>query len=207
MILLYAVLAGLIAGWLRAWYHGSRLALPELHLLWLVPLAFAPQWLAFFWPPTRGWVTMQVAAVILVGSQVLLLLFAWANRRHRAFWWLGLGLLLNLLVIVLNGGLMPVSPETLSHLIANSNPEDWPVGQRFGTSKDIILPEQETRLAWLSDRFLSPAWLPPPSAFSLGDVLIAIGAFWFLWQAGAVQQGALVSARSSLESPVSEKDV
>jgi hypothetical protein len=207
LILLYAVFAGLIAGWLRAWCHGGRLALPALHLVWLVPLAFAPQWLAFFWPLTRERVTMPVAAVVLVGSQVLLLLFAWANRRQRAFWWLGLGLFLNLSVIVLNGGLMPVSPETLSRLVVNSQPEDWPVGQRFGTSKDIILLEQETWLAWLSDRFLSPTWMPPRSAFSLGDVLIAVGAFWFLWQAGAVQQGTLSSTRPSLASPVSEKDM
>ncbi|RIK40828.1 MAG: hypothetical protein DCC55_13815 [Chloroflexi bacterium] len=196
MILLYAVFAGLIAGWLRAWYHQGHLVLPELHLLWLVPLAFAPQWLAFFWPPTRELINMRMAAVILVGSQVLLLIFAWANRKHRAFWWLGLGLLLNLLVIVLNGGLMPVSPETLSRLFTNTNPEEWQVGQRVGTSKDIVLPEHATRLAWLSDRFLLPEWMPQRAAFSLGDVLIAVGAFWFLWQAGAVRQGALSSARS-----------
>jgi hypothetical protein len=170
--------------------------IPALRWLWLAPLAFAPQWFAFFWPPTSELLTPGMVAVILVGSQCILLLFVWANRHQRAFWWLGLGLLLNLVVIVLNGGMMPISPETLSGLVPNSSIDDWPVGQRFGTSKDLILPVEQTRLAWLSDRFLLPDWMPQRAAFSLGDVLIAFGAFWFLWQAGDAPKGALTSARS-----------
>jgi hypothetical protein len=197
LILLYAVFAGLIAGWLRAWYHRSRLVVPDLQLLWLVPLAFLPQWLAFFWPPTRGYFSDGAASAILVSSQLLLLLFAWANRRQRAFWWLGLGLLLNLTVIVLNGGLMPISPETLSRVLQGASPEEWLVGQRAGASKDVILPEHATRLPWLSDRFLLPEWMPQRAAFSLGDVLIAIGAFWLLWQAGAAPQGEFSTAHST----------
>lgn len=196
VILLYAVFAGLIAGWLRAWHHGSRLVLPELRLVWLVPLAFVPQWLAFYGSPARELVTKETAAIVLVGSQSLLLIFAWANRKHRAFWWLGLGLFLNLLVIILNGGLMPVSPATLSQLLPQTPPEGWQIGQRVGGSKDVILPEQATRLVWLSDRFLLPVWMPQRYAFSLGDVLIAIGAFWLFWQAGAKRQEVLSAVHS-----------
>jgi hypothetical protein len=196
LILLYAVLAGLIAGWLRAWVHQGHMVFPELHWLRLVPLAFAPQWFAFYWSPTSELLPTPVVSIILVGSQCFFLLFAWANRHYRAFWWLGLGLLLNLLVIMLNRGLMPISPETLSQLLPNTSVEDWTVGQRFGSSKDLILTVDLTRLAWLSDRFLLPDWMPQRAAFSFGDGLIAIGAFWFLWQAGDVHKGALASARS-----------
>jgi hypothetical protein len=196
LILLYAVLAGLIAGLVRAWLNQSRMVLPELRGLWVVPLAFAPQWFAFYWPPTSGLLTTQHVSIILIGSQCLLLLFAWINRQHRAFWWLGLGLFLNLLVIVLNGGLMPISPQTLSRLLPHTSAGDWTIGQRFGSSKDLILSVELTRLAWLSDRFLTPDWMPQRAAFSIGDVLIAIGAFGFLWQTGNTPNGMLMSARS-----------
>lgn len=128
--------------------------------------------------------TDEVAATALISSQGLLLLFAWLNRRQNAFWVLGTGLLLNLLVIVLNGGLMPTSPETLAKLRQDSSVAPWPIGSRVGGSKDVLLPTAKMRLPWLSDRFLLPAWFPFQAAFSLGDILIALGAFWFLWKSG-----------------------
>jgi hypothetical protein len=121
--------------------------------------------------------------VALIGSQLLLLLFAWYNRAQPGFFALALGVGLNLLVIALNGGLMPISPETLGDLMPII-PEDWHIGERLGTSKNILLPATATHLAWLSDRFLLPSWCPNRVAFSLGDVFIAGGAFWLLWASG-----------------------
>jgi hypothetical protein len=139
----------------------------------------------FSWSPVRDLVNETIAAIVLVGSLLLLLIFAWANRQHRAFWVLGLGLFLNLFVIVLNGGLMPISPEMVRVLLPNAqSPEDWQPGHWLHGSKDIVLPEAETRLVWLSDRLLLPDWVPLERALSLGDVLISIGVFWLLWQAG-----------------------
>lgn len=128
-------------------------------------------------------VSVRVVAFVLVGSLLLLLIFAWANRRHRSFWWLGFGLLLNLLVISANGGLMPISPETVERLGISAPPTGWILGQRLGYSKDILLLEEETYLPWLTDRFVAPAWWPGQVAFSIGDVFIAIGAFWLLFHA------------------------
>jgi hypothetical protein len=125
-----------------------------------------------------------MVAVLLAGSQVLLFIFAWANRQHRSFWWLAFGLLLNMLVITANGGLMPISPETVERLGVPPPPEGWILGQRFGYSKDVLLLEEYTHFSWLSDRFLTPTWWPSRVAFSVGDVLIAIGAFWFFYSAG-----------------------
>jgi hypothetical protein len=183
LILVYAVLAGLVVGLLRAWLHKRPYRIPEMRLGWLAPLAFVPQWLVF-WSPMREAIDNRVVAVILVSSQVLLLIFAWANRQYRAFWWLGFGLLLNLLVIMANGGLMPISPETVEQLGISPPSEGWTIGQRLGYSKDALLLEEATRFAWLSDRFLTPSWWPSRVAFSVGDVLIAIGAFWFFYSAG-----------------------
>ena len=182
MILLVAVVAGLLAGLARA-RHGRRpLRVPDLRLVWLAPIAFLPQMIAFYLPAGGRLPGDSLAAAALVGSQVALLIFAWLNRKQPGFWALGLGLTLNLLVIALNGGLMPISPETAGRLMPDAAPDILQVGHRLG--KDIVLPAAATRLEWLADRFLLPPWLPYRVAFSLGDVLIALGAFWLLWAMG-----------------------
>jgi hypothetical protein len=185
LILLAAVIAGFLAGLVRAWLTGRRLRPPDLKLLWLAPAAYLPQFLAFQLPATRRAIPDDLAALALVSSQMLLLVFAWVNRRQPGFWMLGLGLLLNLAVITLNGGLMPISPETVTRLAPDAPPGAWQIGERLGNTKDLVLPVAEMRFGWLSDRFLLPDWLPYRVAFSLGDVLIALGAFWLLWSSGS----------------------
>jgi hypothetical protein len=182
MVLLVAVVAGLLAGLARA-RHGRRpLHVPNLRLAWLALVAFLPQMVAFYLLAGSRLPADSLAAAALVGSQVALLIFAGLNRKQPGFWVLGLGLALNLLVIALNGGLMPISPETAGRLMPNAAPDMFQIGHRLG--KDIVLPASATRLEWLADRFLLPLWPPYRVAFSLGDVLIALGAFWLLWAMG-----------------------
>lgn len=163
---------------------GRPYRVPVLRWVWLVPVAFLPQFFAFYFPATRGGWNTSAVAVALVTSQVLLLLFAWANRSEPGVWLLGVGLLLNTLVIAANGGLMPITPEAATYLYPQIPVERWEPGQRLGTTKDVVLPKSQTRFWALSDRFVTPAWFPYRVAFSLGDVLIACGAFWLLWSLG-----------------------
>jgi len=182
MILLWAVIIGLLAGSIRAWVGGRPLISPDLRLIWLVPVALVPQVLAFYIPTIASIWADNIVATGLVVSQMLLLVFVWFNRRQPGFWLLSLGLALNLLVIILNGGLMPISPETVTKLLPNAAPNTWELGSRLGRSKDIVLPVVETRLWLLSDRFLLT--LPNRVAFSLGDVFVATSTIWFLWAMG-----------------------
>lgn len=73
---------------------------------------------------------------------------------------------------------MPISPQTASRLVSQEFLKTVALGSRFGNGKDILLLQADTRLVWLSDRFLPPKGFPYQAAFSLGDIMIASGAFW-----------------------------
>lgn len=185
MILLASVASGFLTSLLRAVFRRRWLNVPILRLGWLVFASLIPHLLAFNLPSTRASISDMAAAMILITTQGMLLVFAWANRRQPGFWMLGLGLVLNLLVIIANGGWMPISPETIQSIAPHAAPGSWQIGQRLGSSKDIVLLASQTRLYWLSDCLLLPAWIPYRAALSIGDVLIAVGAFQALWTAAS----------------------
>ncbi|MEW6180865.1 MAG: DUF5317 domain-containing protein [Chloroflexota bacterium] len=184
MILLVAIIAGLTAGLIRAKISHRPYHPFEFRYGWLVLVALFIQWLAFGFPPTRTLYSDEAASVSLVLSQFILLIFAWFNRKIPGFLLLAGGLVLNLLVISLNGGFMPISPETVQWLRGDPALTGWQVGERLGTGKDIVLPIDQTKLEFLADRFRTPYTPYYRVAFSAGDVLIAIGAFWLLWSVG-----------------------
>ena len=184
MVLLLAVVAGLVAGLARAWIGKRSYQAISLRSLWLVICGTLPQIIAFYLPGTRDFFQAPWAAVCLVSSQIILLAFILLNLRQPGMWIVGIGLASNLLVILANGGLMPISPETVLRLYPTASPQAFQPYLRLGWSKDIILPEGSTRLAWLADRFVSPLLVNARYAFSIGDILIAAGVFWLLWTLG-----------------------
>jgi amino acid transporter len=184
VILLLAVIAGILAGIARAGIKKRKYQPIRLRHTWLVVVAFLPQYLAFFLPATRTLVPTWLATLFLILSLSLMLVFILLNlsTNRLGFLTLGLGLVLNLLVIMTNGGLMPISPENAVRLAPQIPAETWQSGNRFGKTKDVILRTEETRFSFLSDRFISPDWLHYRFVFSLGDILIAIGIFWVLFE-------------------------
>jgi hypothetical protein len=188
MILLLAIFVGFVTGILWAQLNRRSYYLPDVRFMWIVTIALLPQILAFQIPATGKFFSNEAASLILVASQFCLLIFVWMNRHITMFWLLGVGLVLNFLVIVANGGLMPISPQTLTWLLPERPIDTWPVGERLAQTKDIILTPELTRFVWLSDRFTTPKWYPAPTAFSLGDVILAIGVAGLLWQAGGKPQ-------------------
>lgn len=188
VILLYTVVLGVCGALLRARMSGTEFALPPIRGEWLILLAVLPQLIVFFLPGVQRFANRELAATVLVASQIFLLVFVWLNRSYSPFLVLGVGLLLNFLVILTNGGLMPISPETVALLDPEARVEWLEIGQRLGGSKNVLLPAGETRLPILSDQFILPSWFPHRVALSIGDILIAIGVVWFFWKGIGIAQ-------------------
>jgi hypothetical protein len=168
-----------MTGLVSARWRGQAYRTPDLRYLWLAFIAFLPQYLVVYLPFTRERTPDWIVSSCLLSSQVLLIAFAWLNRRLPGMAILIVGAALNLVVMSANGGFMPISPQTAGRLVSEEILSDFSPGDRFGT-KDILLPPEQTRFEWLADRFLTPAWSPYQVAFSLGDVLIAVGVFRLL---------------------------
>ena len=184
MIMLIAVGAGITAGMVRARIANRKLQPIQIRSVWLVLLAFLPQLLAFYLPFSRAAIPDAWVPPILVISQALMLVFAWQNRRVAGFGLMGIGLMANFLVICLNCGMMPLSPQTVQQLIPAGSQVELTIGQRAGTTKDVLLERQDTRLWFLSDIFTLSRWTGYPLAFSVGDIVISMGAFWLLFSLG-----------------------
>ena len=118
---------------------------------------------------------VQVQQMSFLLSLVLLLVFVWQNRGLTGIQIVGLGVICNLVVILVNGGLMPITPDTLAQINPGSLPERWGPHLHYGYSKDVILLREQTNLWALSDILVLPPPFPRPTAFSVGDVLIAVG--------------------------------
>ena len=175
MILALAVVVGLIASFVR--HRGQtagQLAAVPLRSAWMALLAVVLQ-IPLLRAPFGTLEQVGTQQVLFLLSHLLLLAFVWRNRHLAGIWIVGLGVTCNLLVIVANGGFMPVTPETLVQINPGSDLSQWPTGFHYGYSKDVILVREETVLWALSDRLVLPPPFPWPTAFSLGDLLIAAG--------------------------------
>lgn len=98
--------------------------------------------------------------VYLLGLVVIVAWTIWHWRRLRGVWVVSLGGALNVLVIAANGARMPVAHESAGSLDSR------------GTYGQYTLMDPQTNLNFLGD------WIrlsPVAGAYSIGDVIIALG--------------------------------
>lgn len=109
---------------------------------------------------------------LFVCSYLLLIVFVLANLRRPGIAVIGVGLVLNFLAIVSNGGLMPVTPEALDRV--GPPPTEIELGEPVPLTKDVLLAREDTRLWPLTDIL---TWENPTNIqlFSVGDLFIAAG--------------------------------
>jgi hypothetical protein len=115
---------------------------------------------------------------LLITSQLALLGLILLNHHIAGSKLFALGLTLNLLVMTANGGWMPVTPETYRFVHPNRTAALY---TKPASSKNIILPREETNFWYLSDIIRIPlSWRR--TAVSLGDILLIGGVAQFIFQ-------------------------
>jgi hypothetical protein len=169
MLLVTVLLIALTVGMIRG---GDLSAFSRHHWRWsLLPaLAIVLQVAAFMPDVGTPGSARTVSASLHLISYLLILGFVWINRKTPWVWLIGIGLAANFLVIAANGGFMPVSPKALA------GTSSAPVALKDVHHNSRLMGES-TRLRFLGDVFRTPDWLRIRRAFSVGDVLIGLGAF------------------------------
>jgi len=175
MFLLWAVLLGLIVGVLR---RGSLANLGRLKLrgLWLILIALVIQLLIFPLGHTEPLVGVGTGYLHLA-SYLILLTFIGLNWHYFEILLMGVGLAFNLLVIGVNHGYMPASAVALRRAGLVRVAEILEQGGHHG---NVILMGPTTKLNLLGDWLYLPAPVPLANAFSIGDLLLALGIVLFL---------------------------
>lgn len=176
MFLLYPLALGVLVGLARG---GSlaRVAAARFRHAWLLLGALLVQVVIFSpWLAESEW-NLRWSATIWVGSLLAALVGIVLNLRQPGFAVAALGAALNLAAVLANGGRMPAAPEALALL---HGPEGVAALAAGTVVTNSALAGPETALVWLTDIFVLPPWLPGANVFSVGDVLIGLGAFLWL---------------------------
>ena len=162
IIVLVAIAAGFIAG-------GSLRGFEQVRIHWWgVALAALVVQGAV---PSFSLGGRSMGPVLLAISYVMLVVFAWVNRRLPAAPLMVIGLILNLLVVVPNGG-MPVGVgalETAGGPVAVLSPMN-DGKHHLMTEDDVLRP--------LADVIAIPS--PVGAVFSIGDVFLYVGLISFI---------------------------
>lgn len=168
MLLLYAIAIGLLVG--RA--AGGRVsALADLRIRWWGLALGGLFFQVLLFGPALADRVGDAGPILYVASSSLVFLAMLRNLDLPGFPVLALGAALNMLVIVANGGFMPSSPDAWALLNGTAA-----VPTRDFTNSALI--HAGTTLPFLGDVFVLPRPIPLANVFSLGDVLIGVGAAW-----------------------------
>ena len=176
---LLAVAAALVSGgslghWSRARLRWAPLALLALGIQ--IPL--------YTWPVKTWSIVVAMGAGIGIATISLVLVVVLRNAAgplRMACRLAALGIALNLIVMVANGGWMPRADDRL--------PAPVERGDLATTVANTAPMTAETRLAWLGDIIPEPAWLPRADLVSIGDLLLSLGGAWCAF---AITRGRLL---------------
>jgi len=169
MFILYAVLIGLVAGFLAG---GRVSAIGEIRFRWapLVIVGFLAQVLLFSDAVAER--VGDLGPALYVGSTLTVVVAVLRNVAIPGIPLVALGAISNLVAIVANGGYMPASPAAMAAL-----------GKAAPTVYSNSAVVSQPALAALTDVFALPSWLPFHNIFSVGDVVLAVGVVIVIWAA------------------------
>jgi hypothetical protein len=167
------IIISFIIGFLR---KGNLRALARLRLKWgwIFPLLLVVE-LAVFMLQNDSKFLAQVSGYIYIAVYVLGLLFLFMNRKNPGFLIILIGVFLNFLVMVINGGRMPVSVEAAAVL----DPRYVEVLKDSLYAKHTML-TASSHLGFLGDVIPISSPYPRTQIISIGDIIMNIGIFFFI---------------------------
>jgi hypothetical protein len=167
------ILISFIVGLLR---KGNLRAFSQLNLKWgwIFPLLLVVQ-LAVFTFQNDSEFLGQLSGSIYIAVYIIGLIFLFLNRRNPGFILIFIGVFLNFIVMVLNGGRMPVSVEAAAVL----DPGYIQALKESLYAKHAML-TSTTHLGFLGDVIPISDPYPRTQIISIGDIIMNIGIFFFI---------------------------
>ncbi|WP_186579272.1 DUF5317 domain-containing protein [Aquibacillus kalidii] len=158
---------------------------------WIFPVLLVLQFTIFYLQNNID-IIGQASNYIFVIVYVIGLIFLWMNRDRKGISVLFLGVLLNFVVMLFNGGRMPVSAEAAlvldpSYIDAINN----------GLYAKHQLLTDSTNLGFLGDIIPITSPYPKSQVISIGDVIMNIGIFIFI-------QDKMMESKKKLNDPPSK---
>jgi hypothetical protein len=167
------ILISFIVGLLR---KGNLRAFSQLNLKWgwIFPVLLVVQ-LAVFTLQNDSEFLGQLSGSIYIVVYIIGLIFLYLNRRNPGFILIFIGVFLNFIVMVLNGGRMPVSVEAAAVL----DPGYIQALKESLYAKHAML-TSTTHLGFLGDVIPISDPYPRTQIISIGDIIMNIGIFFFI---------------------------
>ncbi|MEH7494833.1 DUF5317 domain-containing protein, partial [Neobacillus niacini] len=167
------ILISFIVGILR---KGNLRAFSQLNLKWgwVFPLLLVVQ-LAVFMLQNDSEFLGQLSGSIYIIVYIIGLVFLFLNRKNPGFILIFIGVFLNFIVMVLNGGRMPVSVEAAAVL----DPGYIQALKESLYAKHAML-TSTTHLGFLGDVIPISDPYPRTQIISIGDIIMNIGIFFFI---------------------------
>jgi uncharacterized membrane protein YcgQ (UPF0703/DUF1980 family) len=183
------ILLAIIIGFIRG---GSFKRFADLTFKagWIFPLLLLIQLVIFTLQNKVGWIG-EFSNLSFMVIYVIGLTFLWLNRHHPHFKAIFIGVLLNFIVMAVNGGRMPVSMEAASVI----DPHYLEATKNALYAKHTLVTES-TKLAFLGDIIPLSAPYPREQAISIGDVVMNIGVFLFIQSVMVKKKDNLVTSHT-----------
>ena len=152
----------------------SRFAEAELRKVGWIILSFGIRF-ALSYAAGSTALPASIAALAHISAYGMIIYAVVCNRRLRGMLTIGVGTALNLAVIAANGGKMPIGMEGLRRAGLDLLPSFQAIAAGSSFTHQIV--GDGTRVAFLGDVLCIPRPLWPPTVFSVGDILVVLGAF------------------------------
>jgi len=172
MLYIYIIIISIVIGLLR---NGKLSSLSQISLkrIELIVLACLIQAGLIFLGSKKVKLVLDYSSYMIIFSYIVLLLAVWYNKELKGINFIALGIIFNFIVIVANGGHMPVLLKSLYKAGLN----DFALVLKEGIYVTHTLISEKTLFGFLADVIPLPPPLPDPSVVSAGDFLMFYGVF------------------------------